>query len=33
MVTGDNKDTAQAIARQCGLIDPNDKDVIIIEGP
>lgn len=33
MVTGDNKDTARAIARQCGLIDDNDKDVLIIEGP
>ena len=33
MVTGDNKDTAKAIARQCGLIDENDKDVLIIEGP
>ena len=33
MVTGDNIDTAKAIARSCGLIDANDKDVLVIEGP
>ena len=32
MVTGDNKETARAIAIKCGLIDPQDKNVIIIEG-
>jgi magnesium-transporting ATPase (P-type) len=32
MVTGDNKETAKAIAIKSGLIDPLDKDVIIIEG-
>ena len=32
MITGDNKETARAIAIKCGLIDPQDKNVIIIEG-
>lgn len=32
MVTGDNKTTAKAIAKECGLIEANDKDAIVIEG-
>jgi len=32
MITGDNKDTARAIAIKSGLIDSQDKNVIIIEG-
>jgi Ca2+ transporting ATPase len=32
MVTGDNKITARAIAIECGLINPDDKDSIVIEG-
>jgi Ca2+ transporting ATPase len=33
MVTGDNKITARAIARECGIVDPNDEASIIMEGP
>jgi len=33
MVTGDNKLTARAIALECGIIDPNDEDSIVITGP
>lgn len=33
MVTGDNKLTAHAIAKECGIIDPEDKTSIVIEGP
>jgi len=33
MVTGDNKDTARAIAAQCGILDPESKDDLVIEGP
>lgn len=33
MVTGDNKDTARAIALKCGIIDDSDENAIIIEGP
>ena len=32
MITGDNKETARAIAIRSGLIDSQDKNVIIIEG-
>ena len=32
MVTGDNKITAKAIARECGLIQPNDTKSIVMEG-
>jgi len=33
MVTGDNKITARAIARECGIIDPKDENSLIMEGP
>ena len=33
MVTGDNIDTARAIAKSCGLIDANDANALVIEGP
>ena len=39
MVTGDNKTTARAIARECKIIDEDDpefikyQDYIIMEGP
>ena len=33
MVTGDNINTARAIATECGILDPNDKSVVAIEGP
>jgi Ca2+ transporting ATPase len=33
MVTGDNKDTARAIARDCGIIQEGDTQSIVIEGP
>lgn len=32
MVTGDNKVTARAIALECGLILPEDKNSLVIEG-
>ena len=32
MVTGDNKDTAAAIAKECGIIDPNNHDSLVLEG-
>lgn len=32
MVTGDNKDTARAIAKECHIIDPNDPYSIVMEG-
>ena len=33
MVTGDNLDTARAIAIQCGIMDKDDPNAIAIEGP
>jgi len=33
MVTGDNKITAKAIARECGIIDPNDTESLVMTGP
>ena len=33
MVTGDNKITARAIAKGCGIIDPSDPNAIVMEGP
>jgi len=32
MVTGDNYMTAKAIAKECGLIEPNDTKSIVMEG-
>jgi Ca2+ transporting ATPase len=32
MVTGDNYMTARAIAKEAGLIDPDNKNSIVIEG-
>lgn len=32
MVTGDNKITARAIAIECGLINPENKNSLVIEG-
>ncbi|CAD8078964.1 unnamed protein product [Paramecium primaurelia] len=33
MVTGDNKMTARAIAKECGIITPGDDQSIVMEGP
>lgn len=33
MVTGDNKDTARAIAYKCGIAKPDNKNDLVIEGP
>lgn len=32
MVTGDNKDTARVIAKECGIIDPHDEQSRVMEG-
>jgi len=32
MVTGDNLLTARAIALECGIINPDDKDSIVMNG-
>lgn len=33
MVTGDNKVTARAIAKECFIVDPNDEQSLVLEGP
>jgi len=33
MVTGDNKLTARAIALECGIIDPENEESIVLTGP
>lgn len=33
MVTGDNKITARAIAKECHIVDPNDENSLVLEGP
>ena len=33
MITGDNKVTAKAIAKDCGIIDPNDPYSLVMTGP
>jgi P-type Ca2+ transporter type 2B len=32
MVTGDNLLTARAIAKECGIINPDDKESIVMNG-
>ena len=32
MVTGDNKLTARAIAKECGIIEAGDPNSIVMEG-
>ena len=32
MVTGDNKLTARAIARECGIIEIGDTNSLVMEG-
>ena len=32
MVTGDNKITARAIARECHIVDPSDEHSLVLEG-
>jgi len=32
MVTGDNLQTARAIAIECGIIDPNNADSLVMNG-
>lgn len=33
MVTGDNKSTARAIAKECGIIEIGDTNSLVMEGP
>ena len=33
MVTGDNKETARAIAVNCGIIKEGDENALVMEGP
>lgn len=33
MVTGDNKLTARAIAKECGIIEAGNENSIVMEGP
>lgn len=33
MVTGDNKMTARAIAKECGIIEPGNENSLVLEGP
>jgi Ca2+ transporting ATPase len=33
MVTGDNKLTAKAIAKECGIIESGNENSIVMEGP
>jgi len=33
MVTGDNKLTARAIAKECGIIEPGNENSVVMEGP
>jgi Ca2+ transporting ATPase len=33
MVTGDNMETARAIAVQCGIINEGDANALVMEGP
>ena len=32
MITGDNLQTAKAIAKECGIIDPSNKDSLSMTG-
>lgn len=32
MVTGDNKMTARAIAKECGIIEPGNENSIVMDG-
>jgi len=32
MMTGDNKTTARVIAEECGILDPNEENNIVMEG-
>jgi len=33
MITGDNKQTAENIAKECNIISPNDQEYIVMDGP
>jgi magnesium-transporting ATPase (P-type) len=33
MITGDNKITATAIAIECGIINKDNKNSLVLEGP